>query len=354
MAHREEELRTKDKKQIDHIYRILKKYVLYVGADIRDVTSTGKESRIEWITSVFNNRTVLKEIISDVTINEYCCIEKEQIDDWGGMYNYGYYWVLLGLLNTVYDEDSAEFFAYFIRPLADLFEVEGEDLYKELGLRATVNSTVCAMVNLYGIVSFEKAYDIFCHVTSLGEKISYNRFMEIAVRFSDFRKEYNICVYMNSFVSADYLEVKSLHEIQKITPKPEYYELVCKQGDKPFYTDFNIEKLLKYAAPGSFEINSYIDDFMLFLSDTFNRPDKDIFEITDMVCKACIDENGINFIFELLQNKGFSSKSQKIQKLMVKHIMQIKNNVRLRTNRGFTINELRAISYDATICCSNL
>ena len=186
MAHREEELRTKDKKQIDHIYRILKKYVLYVGADIRDVTSTGKESRIEWITSVFNNRTVLKEIISDVTINEYCCIEKEQIDDWGGMYNYGYYWVLLGLLNTVYDEDSAEFFAYFIRPLADLFEVEGEVLYKELGLRATVNSTVCAMVNLYGIVSFEKAYDIFCHVTSLGVKINYKRFMEIAVRFSDF------------------------------------------------------------------------------------------------------------------------------------------------------------------------
>ena len=354
MAYREEELRTKDKKQIDHIYKILKKYVLYVGADIKDSIGTGKEARVEWVTSVFNNKTVLKEIISDITINEYCCLEKEQVEDWGGMYNYGYYWVRLGLINTVYDEDSAEFFAYFIKPLVNLFEDEKEGLRKELGLRATVNSTVCAMVNLYGMVSFEKAYDIFCHVTSLGERISYNRFLEIAVRFSDFRKEYNICVYMNNFVSSDYLEVRNLHNIQKITPKPEYYELVCKQGDKPYYTDFSIEKLLKYEAPGSFEINSYIDEFMIFLSDTFDSTDKDIFEITDKVCKACIDEHGINFIFELLESKGFSSKSQKIQKLMVKHIMQIKNNIRLRTNRGFTINELRGISYDATMCCGNL
>ena len=93
---------------------------------------------------------------------------------------------------------------------------------------------------------------------------------------------------------------------------------------------------------------------MRFLSDTFEQSDEAVFGIADEVCLSCINDCGINEIFDLLENKGFYSKSQKIQKMLVKHIMQIKNNVRLRANRGYSINELRGISYDACRVCTNL
>ena len=34
--------------------------------------------------------------------------------------------------------------------------------------------------------------------------------------------------------------------------------------------------------------------------------------------------------------------------------MEIKSNVRLRINRGYTINEMRSIRYDAGTICSSL
>ena len=56
----------------------------------------------------------------------------------------------------------------------------------------------------------------------------------------------------------------------------------------------------------------------------------------------------------MLIEEGFAPQSQKVQKTMVRHIMEIKSNVRLRINRGYTINEMRNISYDTNAICSNL
>lgn len=354
MACNKEELSTKDKKQIDMIYNTIKRYIIYSGKEIDNPESKGKGALVNWISNAYCSKNLLTEIISDLTINEYCSIEREEIEDWGGLYEYGRYWFKLGLINTVYDDDSGEFFAYFIKPMAELLNIMPPNDYKTLGYRAAVNSTVSAMVNLYGMVYNEKAYEIFCKVTSLGSKISYEKFLSIALRFCDFRPDYNICNYMNAFVSTDYLNIQNARGVQKITPKPEFYELICRQGDKPFYSDFTIDKLLNYEKPGSFEIDSNIDSFALFLNENFEKSDKEVLNVVDIVSKACIEELGINHIFEILKKYGFDTKSQKIQKLMVKHIMQIKNNVRLRVNRGFTINELRSISYENAGNCINL
>ena len=74
----------------------------------------------------------------------------------------------------------------------------------------------------------------------------------------------------------------------------------------------------------------------------------------DKICRACREERGINEIFGMLIEEGFAPQSQKVQKTMVRHIMEIKSNVRLRINRGYTINEMRNISYDTNAICSNL
>ncbi|MBE7057876.1 MAG: hypothetical protein E7387_02075 [Ruminococcaceae bacterium] len=353
MASREENLHTKDKKQIEKIYKKIKKYVIRVGAKIEEKTESVKEARIDYITQAYKNKDVLLAVVSDIAIKDYLALECEAADDGPGLYCYGQYLYSMGLINTVYDEDG-DFYAATILELWELLFSAEKDLFEEIGCKAAVNSAVSAMTNLYGIIKFEKAYEIFCKVTHLGGKTSFEKFIETAMSFADFREEYNICVYMDCFVSGDYLNVQNVRGVKKITPLPGYYELVCRQGDKPFYTEFTVAELLNYEFPGSFEINSYIDNFMKFLSETFDRSEKAVFDMTDEVYRACVEECGINVIFDLLENKGFYSKSQKIQKTLVKHIMQIKSNIRLRVNRGFTINELRGISYESATVCSNL
>ena len=351
MASREENLHTKDKKQIEKIYKKVKKYVTRVGANIEDKSENDKNTRVDYITQAYKNKDVLFAVISDIAIKDYLALECEAADDGPGLYGYGQYLFSMGLINV---SSRDNFYATTIQELWELLFLNGKELFEEIGCKAAINSAVSAMTNLYGIINFEKAYEIFCKVTRFGEKTSFEKFTETAISFADFREEYNICVYMDSFVSGDYLNVQNIRGIKKVTPKPAYYELVCRQGDKPFYTELTVAELLNYEFPGSFAINSYIDNFMKFLSETFGQSDKAVFDITDEVYRACVDECGINVIFDLLENKGFYSKSQKIQKTLVKHIMQIKSNIRLRVNRGFTINELRGISYETATFCSNL
>ena len=351
MASHEENLHTKDKKQIDIIYKKVKRYVTRVGANIEEKTENSKEARIDYIKRAYKNKDVLKAVISDITIKDYLALECDSLYDSPGLYLYGNYLFSMGLVTISVEDD---FYATTIQELWELLFSNDREFFEEIGCRAAINSTVSAMTNLYGIVNFEKAYEIFCKVTLFCEKTSFEKFVETAISFADFREEYNICVYMDSFVSGDYLNVQNIRGIKKVTPLPAYYELICRQGDKPFYTDFTILGLLDYEIPWSFIINSYVDDFIMFLTETFERSDEDVYDMVDDVYKACAEESGINVIFGLLENKGFYSKSQKIQKSLVKHIMQIKSNIRLRVHRGFTINELRGISYESASICSNL
>lgn len=352
MASREENLRTKDKKQIETIYKKVKRYVVHTGAKIKAKEGNDKETRINYITEAYKNNKVLLAVISDISIKDYLALERESVNDEPGLYCYGEYLRSMGLINIL--SEDGDFYAATIQDLWKLLFSGGTELLEKLGHRAAVNSSVSAMTNLYGIINFEKAYEIFCKTTRLGGKVSFESFTEIASNFSDFREEYDVCVYMKSFVSGDYLNIQNVRGVKKITPKPAYYELICRQADKPFYMDFGISELLNYESPGSFAINSYIENFMKFLSETFGQSDEAVFGITDEVYKACAQESGINVVFDLLEEKGFYSNSQKIQKSLVKYIMQIKSNIRLRVNRGFTINEIRGISYDSESICSNL
>lgn len=354
MACLKKELRTKDKKQIEYIYKKVKEYALLLGQEMGDCGGQSKEHKIQWIENAYNNQNIMNSIISNITIKEYCNIESLANCKRLNSFIFNSYWDKMGLLSTEYNSDCEEYSICFVEEFLNYIKSGGERLLENLGRNATINSIVSSMVNLYGIIDLKKAYEIFCSVTFLKEKISYGDFIQTAIRFADFRDEFDICIYADSFVSMDYVEVGISKGVKRVIPKPSYYELICKQGDKPYFTNFTIEKLLCYECPGSFEIDSYIDEFVRFLSDTFEQSDEAVFGIADEVCLSCINDCGINEIFDLLENKGFYSKSQKIQKMLVKHIMQIKNNVRLRANRGHSINELRGISYDACRVCTNL
>lgn len=354
MACLKKELRTKDKKQVEYIYKKIKGYALLLGQDLGDCEGTSKDAMIHWIEKAYSNRAILNAVISNITIKEYCNIESLVKFNCNNSYNFSKYWDKMGLLYSKYDAESEELSLSFVEELICFLKSGGENLLEIIGIKATIHSIVSSMVNLYGIIELKRAYKIFCDISLLGDRVNYECFIETAIRFADFRDEFDLCIYADCFVSCDYVEVIVTRGIKRVVPKPMYYELICKQGDKPYYTDFTIEKLLCYEYPGSFEIDSYIDDFVRFLSETFQQTDDAVFCVADEVCLSCINDSGINDIFNLLENKGFYSKSQKIQKMLVMHIMQIKNNIRLRVNRGYSINELRSICYDVTKVCGNL
>ena len=354
MACLKEELRTKDKKQIDIIYKKLHRYAARLGQETPDIKGTTKECKVEFINELTTNSNVLYAVLSDITISEYGCIEKKSRNPQYNMYNYSNYLQSIGFIHAEYNKEIDDLSVGFVDEVMKFLTKSGKKLIEILGYKAAINSVVSSLVNLYGIVDFIKAYEIFCIVTTLDKKIDYDTFVETAKSFAEFREEYGVCVFAGNFVSVDYVEIVETRGNRKISPKPSYYELICKQGDKPYYTDFSIESLLCYEKPGSFEINSQIDDFILYISGEFCLTDKEIFDVADDVCRACIEELSINDIFGMMKSKGLYSNSQKVQKMMVMHIMRIKSNIRLRINRGFTINEIRGLSYDLPKACGDL
>lgn len=354
MADIRNELFTKEKECIEKLCKKVKRYASHLGITLSVCKSTKKDVMIEWLVSAMSHKDILGAIISDLRIEELSFLNKiYETGKYIGKIDAELYWEAIGLICEKFDE-AGNSCSVFSDELTEYINDGGDKLISELGLRSIINSCVCAMVNLYGIISIKKAYDIFCGTTGLSGKVCYNLFAETAVRFTDFRKDCKICVYQNSFVAAEYLEINENRCVKRIVPKPSYYELVSKQGDKPFYTSFSISQLLKYEKPGVFEINSYITEFSNFLADNFDLDSIEVCKIAESVCRAAIEEKGINDIFKMLTEMDIVTSSQKIQKSLVKYIMSIKNSVRLRINRGYTINELRGISYDAVAICSNI
>ena len=86
MACLKEELRTKDKKQIDIIYKKLQRYAARLGQETPDIKGTTKECKVEFINELTTNSNVLYAVLSDITISEYGCIEKKSRNPQYNMY----------------------------------------------------------------------------------------------------------------------------------------------------------------------------------------------------------------------------------------------------------------------------
>jgi len=349
-----EELCAKEKDCLERLYRRVKGYAALRNIRLAACESAKKESRIDWIVSAMRQKEILNCIVSDLRAGESAYLG--YIYDSGGIGEYvgkEPYWDGTGLISIVSDREGCEH-AFATDELLRFLREGGDALLAKIGACSFINSAVCAMTNLYGAVSYAKAYDIFREIAVIHQNVDYGTFVETAVRFTEFREECGVVAYQKNFVAAEYLDVRLRSGVRRISPLPAYYELISKQGDKPFYTDLSVRTLLDYELPGSCETNAYIAEFTDFLCDTFGKYKTELTCLLKEICRACREERGINEIFAMLTDAGYAPPSQKVQKSMVKYIMEIKSNVRLRINRGYTINEMRSICYDANAICSNL
>lgn len=352
MANLMENLFTKEKDELNKIYKKIKSYCIKLNVKFREADSNNKDEKIISICEACSDNRLLMALLSDLRLRDLYDFDNYIDKNYSNDFKVSDYWIDLGLAYNCLNEDYR--FFQFVDEINNIFKNNPMLIINQLGYRATVNSCICSMVNLYGIISFEKAYEIFSHLTLFCDKVSYEEFLNYATSFIEMREDCIAAIYMGNFVAKEYMKSTLKQGLYKISPIPAYYELVSKQGDKPFYTDLDVPELLRYEHYEGFGANQYINDFFCFLKDNFELKESELYNAIRKICNACRNEIGINEIFDMMSKVGLMSKSQKIQKSIVCHIMEVKNNIRLRSNRGYTINEMRILSYDMDRACGSI
>ncbi len=354
MSDLKEHLCAKEKERLEKLYRKVKGYAALRNLPLAPCKSTGKAERAEWLAEAMARKEILYSIVSDLRSGEAAYLG--YIYESGGCGEYvgrNAFWEETGLIRTVTDSEGGEH-GFASAELMEFLQEGGPALLARIGTLSFLNSAVCAMTNLYGTVSYAKAYDIFREIALTDREIDYQTFTETASRFAEFREECGVVTYQKNFVASEYMDVRIRSGIRRVAPLPSYYELISRQGDKPYYTDLSVRTLLDYESPGSCALPHHAAEFAEFLSNAFGKHRLELMQLIREICHACRAERGINEIFGMLAEAGYVPPSQKIQKTMVRYIMEIKSNVRLRINRGYTINEMRSIRYDTGTICSSL
>lgn len=347
MAALRDHLMTMDQKCLIELCRRISNCIKNENIVIAGCTNEEKEILADWISSAMNRKEIMKAVVLSCRIAEYMFIQnlidsEPFIED---LYRLGgAYWERLGLIRQT--EMCTELTA-FIR------SQENTAFMREVYIASHINGSVCAMVNLYGIVPFEKAFELY-NRTPFCVKANYDVFIKTMCRFSALRSESGILLYNGNFTTNEYIRGQFKSGIRRLYPQQAYYELISKQGNKPYYIADDIGTLICYEQPENGVFYEYRNAFTEFLSETLHLDHKSCMKIASEIYQACRNERSINEIFDMLSSNTAMPDCQKIQKTLVKYIMDIKNSVRIRMNRGYSINELRNISYDSNAICSNL
>lgn len=209
-------------------------------------------------------KEILYSIVSDLRSGEAAYLG--YIYESGGCGEYvgrNAFWEETGLIRTVTDSEGGR--AWLCMRRADGVSAgRGAALLSRIGTLSFLNSAVCAMTNLYGTVSCAKAYDIFREIALTDREIDYQTFTETAGRFAEFREECGVVTYQKNFVASEYMDVRIRSGIRRVAPLPSYYELISRQGDKPYYTELSVQTLLDYESPGSCALPHHAADLPNF------------------------------------------------------------------------------------------
>ena len=364
MAALKEHLRTKDAKTLRALCQTIKNFMEYEGIAYQACRPEDKDALLEWIDSALQQKPILYAVLCSARISEYAYFKHSLLMNGGCVpyfeeekYRYhrdGKFWERYGLFSIEKDARSC----LYVTAAKELFQhisgAELKNLLEEMQIASYVNGAVCAMVNLYGIVPFSKAYEFYRFLPSCRQDLTYEAFIKIANRFSILREDCGILLYNRRFTTTEYIRAQIQSGVKRCYPYPAYYELISKQGDKPYFILEDLDSLLCYERIEQEHCDPYAEEFSRFLQDALGYGIEESERITSSILHTCKTDCGMNTLFTSLAEQGVIPASQKLQKTMVKLILNLKNNLRLRTNRGHTIGELRQICYDAGASCSNL
>lgn len=232
-------------------------------------------------------------------------------------------------------EDNLRLWEYNGYTSEESSELMGMDFDEDFEMKMVEELTqleryIAALTNLYGRVSAEKVTEI------------YNLQNEDHVQLSDVEK---YVTHPSEELEDLYVETEWGEFIKEdlLLFEDEYHKLVEAQRGKPYYIPEQ-EELLKWAEPNYFNPpKEYQDLYDYLYKYLFNKDEV----ITTMVCEDIyLDieiDAGLKETLQTIENSGGIIKNEKELNEIMDRIVKVRNNSRIRENRGFSPNELREL-----------
>ena len=118
------------------------------------------------------------------------------------------------------------------------------------------------------------------------------------------------------------------------------------QADKPFYIPSSAETIFDYDDSRAVWMDFDCLTLAAYLEDDMGVDRMMSLNITSSIKSAFMDNRGINDAFDILRRNNINLSAQCVHKDLIRLIMEIKDNIRLKINRGHTIKEMRRMNYD--------
>lgn len=225
----------------------------------------------------------------------------------------------------------------FVEYVKEIYRPEDEAVYDSVSF---AYSCCCAMSNINGIVPVEIVKNVY-NLNSQGRELQTSQLLKIVEHYRCFR-DVNFVVYNELFVLDTFINKKD----GKYTPNKEYFRLLNSQADKPFYIPDSAETIFDYDDSRAIWMDFDCLALAAYLEDELGLDSMDSLNITSSIKYAFMENGGINDAFDILRRNDINLSVQCVHKEIIRLVIQIKDNIRLKINRGHTIREMRRMNYD--------
>lgn len=210
-----------------------------------------------------------------------------------------------------------------------------ESIHEQMPYTQTINNILTyfdAFADLYGIITLDKAFEIF---NTQYEAISWEVFAEAVETAKDMDKRYIININ-NEIVNLDVINdcLSADHDA--------YTRLKKLQTDKPYYIPEK-EILIKQADDTYCERDIYFYTLVDFLKAETNQPENETEDVADEILFLCSRDENIDKIISCMRKMGIQLKNIQSEGQLYNTIITLKNNTRLWSNRGYTTVELNEL-----------
>lgn len=218
-----------------------------------------------------------------------------------------------------------------------IYSQEAEALFDSVSF---VYSCCCAMVNINGIVPFDVVRDVY-NLNAQGKVLNTDQMLQIINHYRAFRPV-DFVIYNNNLVHESLVS-----KVQgNISPNSDYYKLLSMQADKPFYIPTSAETIFDYDDSRAIWMDFDCLALAAYLEKSMEIDSINALSITSQIKMAFMENKSISDAFEILRKNRINLSAQCIHKEIIRLIMEIKDNIRLRINRGHSIKEMRKMNYD--------
>lgn len=249
-------------------------------------------------------------------------------------------WLEWGIVYIGVNNDNEYFISItpdFEQYVKDIYRPEEEAIYDSVSF---AYSCCCAMTNINGIVPIEVVLGVY-NLNSQGRELQTPQILKIIEHYRCFR-DVNFVIYNDLLVLNDLICKKG----DKYSPNKEYFKLLSMQVDKPFFIPSSAETIFDYDDSRAVWMDFDCLALAAYLEDNIGIDNMVSLSITSSIKSAFMDNKGINEAFDILRRNNIDLTVQCVHKDLIRLIMEIKDNIRLKINRGHTIREMRRMNYD--------